>query len=402
MGDFVVQGSKVFLPKLVVGGPTAAPTGPGTVDWSTASAAGTFIQSPEGNGAELTGRFVGDSGFTVDPSGTQWFVGYRKGNTGNGQVEVLRRSGGSPYTLTNTETFDRPQATGNAFGIAVDVSDDLSVLAIAQLTDGAVPGGRGYIYEGSGDPVSYGSPVTSFVSGISTYNSAGVSADGSTVFFGDRTNDGQIDVFRKSGTWTQVDTLTQPLGGTAERMGANGDISGDGSTILASGSSISALSEIYVFVEGPTNSWTETQTITGANDFGQWIQVTPDATRFATTDDNQGYVYIRSGSTYSQEDTLPLSGGGSGDLSASITDDGKFAAIGDPNDSSSNGRVVIFERTGSTWTEIESISGPATGGRFGANLMFTGDGTGLIISEPLYDGVETDSGRVHFYKPNIT
>jgi len=90
--------------------------------------------------------------------------------------------------------------------------------------------------------------------------------------------------------------------------------------------------------------------------------------------------------------------GGSVDLSA----DGTVLAVGarfnDGSSSPDTGHVRVFERSGSTWTQIGSdINGEAEGDNSGAEVSLSADGNTVAISAPNNDGSASNAGHVRIY-----
>ena len=78
--------------------------------------------------------------------------------------------------------------------------------------------------------------------------------------------------------------------------------------------------------------------------------------------------------------------------------DGNFAVVGAPLAGSSfGGEAYIYQRTGTIWTILDtlSLSSPATGDFYGGAVDIDGDN--IIVSAYQWDGVETNQGIVEFY-----
>ena len=101
------------------------------------------------------------------------------------------------------------------------------------------------------------------------------------------------------------------------------------------------------------------------------------------------YTYTRSGSTWTQEDILePPQGFTEGWFGRSIqlSDDGNVMVIGMPSeDNASDEKSYIYRRSGSTWSLDETLqkSLPQTGtDDFGFSVALSGDGTVAVIGAP--------------------
>jgi hypothetical protein len=79
-----------------------------------------------------------------------------------------------------------------------------------------------------------------------------------------------------------------------------------------------------------------------------------------------------------------------------LSADGNTALIGDPSASTRPGSAWVFTRSGSTWTEQETLRGPnASGeGRFGKGVALSADGNTALIGDP---SAETEHGAAWLY-----
>ena len=119
------------------------------------------------------------------------------------------------------------------------------------------------------------------------------------------------------------------------------------------------------------------------------------------------YVYLRSGSTWSQEAKLIDSNGVANNnfgWSVSINTDGSLIAIGAPYESDANragaGIVYVFTRSGTNWSEQASFSSPLSdaNANFGTSVSLDSTGIRLAVGEPNGDqSVQTNCGRVYVF-----
>lgn len=401
MSDFVVQGSRIFFPKITVGGPTGG--GAPATGWPSAplAAATTYTQSPAVGTSRLNGYFDND-GVAITQDGTSAYVGWQKGLSGgtNGIGRRFVRSG-SIYQESGP-TLTGPGGT-DAFADAMSYSADGSVLA-ATNAFGGTGGAIIRIYEDSGSGPSL---EATFSEASGQINAGWTSPDGSTVFAGSTTGGGggfpqpgTINIYRKSGTWGNVELVTGPLGariGDIVRSNADGSIFAfvDRNT-----------NDVLVYQETGvgTNNWTGIQTITGVNTAtGVSMAMTPDNTRLALSWRNGDVnIYLWNGSTFGFEQTITTTGATATFGEAiDITDDGTFLVVGDGGANSGDGQITMFERAGTTWSENWTLDGTSgQGGEFGAGATFAGDGSLLIVTEPrITVGGQPEAGNVYFYNP---
>jgi hypothetical protein len=121
---------------------------------------------------------------------------------------------------------------------------------------------------------------------------------------------------------------------------------------------------------------------------------------------NAAWVFVRSGSTWSQQQKL--TGTGDFGFSVALSGDGKTALIGAIEANAGTGSASAFTRSGSTWTEQEKFKPSSTGSPsdFGHSLALSNDGdTALIgggISEDGQAWVFTRSGSIWTQQEKLT
>lgn len=111
------------------------------------------------------------------------------------------------------------------------------------------------------------------------------------------------------------------------------------------------------------------------------------------------YVYTRSGSTWTEEQKITISGDGRPGRALSLSDDGNTLAIAEPQ-SSVGGEVHVWTRSGTTWSEEEVIfsPNPESGGTFGVDVEVSGESNTLIIGANAEDvSGSFNSGRAYVF-----
>lgn len=401
MSDFVVQGSRIFFPKISVGGPP-----PTNVTWTTLGTESQFVvPTPQRNQQSSPGG--GNEDIVSTPDGSRVFIGMRGPFPGpaaqTGQIKIFDRSGGTfteAFALTPSDPEDN---TFYAHDIGASDAGDVCVAA-ALWDGGTTTAGNGdgaiYIFEFNG--VSWDETKISG-SGLEQLGSAvTMSGDGTTVAaaVGSST---EIRLYRKVATvWTQVDSITNPVGNITPRLSFDGNVlivgvEGDNGVSLYTASG---------------NNWTLEQTITGSAVFGDGPSITRDGTRWCVSERLASptrqiiHIYTRSGGTSTLEDTVELTGVNTltGLRTTSITDDGKFIAVGFDRNDSDDGRIWILERDGSTWTENFGQTNPfgQSDSRFGSTVELSANGGVLFVGLENWDDVETNTGAFAVYDAVIT
>lgn len=95
-------------------------------------------------------------------------------------------------------------------------------------------------------------------------------------------------------------------------------------------------------------------------------------------------VFTRSGATWTEQAALTYSAAAANDLfgfSVSLSSDGNMAICGSPTNGAGNGRSVVFTRSGATWTQQAALthSVGAAGASFGWSVSLSSDGSTAIV-----------------------
>jgi hypothetical protein len=247
-------------------------------------------------------------------------------------------------------------------------------------------------------------------------NSIALSGDGNTAVLGAKykddapyTDNGAIYVFTKSGsTWVEQAKLLASDLSNYENFGASVAISYDGNTI-AVGSPYNGTApyyndgSVYVFTRSGS-TWTDQAFIVASdretNDvFGSSVAISQDGntlligatgeTTSPNTSNGAAYVFVRSGSTWTEQQKLLASVPGTYDsfgTTVTISSDGNTAAIGAPTkDKAVNddtGAVYMFNLSGGVWTESAIVrpNKPFADERFGNRVLLSANGNTLVVA----------------------
>ncbi|MGO9951069.1 MAG: hypothetical protein ACLPN1_02525 [Dissulfurispiraceae bacterium] len=192
-----------------------------------------------------------------------------------------------------------------------------------------------------------------------------------------------------------------------DTFGRSVALSGDGNTALVGAFHKQIGNNVYqgaayVFTSSGT-TWSQQQEMTASDGaetdlFGQSVALSGDGNTaligayFKTigNNENQGaaYVFVRSGSTWSQQQELTSSDGAEIDLfgqSVALSGDGNTALIGADQKTISNnadqGAAYVFVRSGSTWSQQQELtaSNGAEYDDFGFAVAFSGDASTALI-----------------------
>jgi hypothetical protein len=228
---------------------------------------------------------------------------------------------------------------------------------------------------------------------------------------------GAAYVFIRTGTtWTQQAQLLAIDGAINDQVGCSVSLSEDTALIGAYGHD-SNEGSAYVFIRTGT-SWTQQAQLFASdgstNDqFGLSVALDGDTALIGAhwdeeiDDDDSGsaYVFIRTGTTWSQQQKLLASDGAAYDeFGLSVSLSGDTALIGAPkNDAASiPGSAYAFIRTGTTWTQQQKLfaSDGAAPDYFGCAVSV--DGNTALVGAFWGDGIQTDSGSAYAFSRSGT
>jgi hypothetical protein len=282
----------------------------------------------------------------------------------SGAVELQVAARGARYPIrldpivqVGSKLTGSGESSGAQFGYSVALSADGQTAVVGAPDDnGFVGSARVFVRSGSSwtqQAALAPTGATNLPGGLYFGISVAISPDGSTVAVGGTGNNnftGAVWVFTRSGqTWSeQAGPLTPDDASGRAQMGSWLALSGDGSTLVASGSHDNGLAGAV-------------------------------------------WMFTRSGQTWSQQGPKLTEAGESGDgtfgTEVAVSGDGNMALIGSPGDNNSEGTAWVFTRSGSTWTQgakLTSVAHGGTGGSFGGSVALSSDGSTALIGEPCY------------------
>ena len=247
-----------------------------------------------------------------------------------------------------------------------------------------------------------------------------VGADGDDTDYGQR---GVANVYYYSGSsWGLQAALAPPNADKKANLsfGSCCDIDGDGDTAVVSASNYGTYQgAVYVYTRSGT-TWTYRTRLTasdGANydqlggDTGsRGTAISKDGTYIiagARQDDDGGsnngsaYIYTGSGASWTQQQRItPSSYSGTSNqfgFAVGINNDGTYCAVS--ANTMGFGKVFIYTRSGSTWTEQASVtaSDGAAADNFGWHISMNGAGDRLLVYAKYDDDNYDSSGSIYVY-----
>lgn len=373
----------------------------------------------------------------------------------NGAAYVFVRSGS---TWMQEQKLLAPDKAGlDYFGCAVAIADDGSRVVVgAQYEDDPTgtttsDNGAAYVFARSGAVWTYEQKLLApdKLDNAQFGFSVGMSGDGSRVVVGaiyqddatgtSTTDNGAAYVFLRAGAvWSMEQKLLAGDKASLDQFGASVAMSSDGLRV-AVGSSNDADStggftasngSVYVFSRALT-VWTQegkllaTDKATG-DTLGASVAISSDGSRIvagarseddatgsATTDNGAAYVFVRSGTAWSQEQKLLAPDKASSDelgSTVAISADGTRVIVGARLDDESlatsttdSGAAYVFVRTASTWSETQKLFAldRENSGLFGRSVALSGDGVRAVVGAPGEDepsgASTTNNGVAHVF-----
>ena len=332
-----------------------------------------------------------------------------------GAVFVFTRAGGrwtqqAYIKASNTGEAGEGDAFGDGdqFGFSLAISDDGNTMAVSanaedsnatgingnQADNSAQSSGAVYIFTRAGSTWTQQAylKASNAVGGMQFGYGVSLSADGNTLAAGGydeggtsreingpqtrgRTGSGAVYIFtRAAGTWTQQAYIKANNLDQNDSLGAAVALSDDGNTLFAS-------------------SLDEDCMATGVN---PTVNCTEDWK--ADTSTGAGYIFVRSGTTWTQQAFLKPSNTGENDWFASrlaISGDGNTivaaAQLEDSNAKGINGNqtnnaaieagaAYVFRRTGTAWAQIAYVKGSNTEAfdEFASSVALSRDGRTMV------------------------
>jgi hypothetical protein len=212
---------------------------------------------------------------------------------------------------------------------------------------------------------------------------------------GENQDQGAAYVYVRNGAaWALQQKLTAPDGGANDNFGWSVALNGNTAVIGAIGYDAGANSDqgaVYVFVRSGT-TWTQQQKLTAGDGaagavFG-WSVAVSGETLLAGALSNNGaqrnqgaaYAFTRSGTVWTQQQKLLAGDGAAGDaFGTAVALSGETALIGavdkDSGAQSLQGAAYVFTRSGATWTQQQKLlaSDGGPNDNFGQSVALSGE-----------------------------
>jgi len=347
--------------------------------------------------------------WSVSASGTTALVGARLEDPGGvqdaGAVYVFVRSGSVWNEEAKLGASDA--ALGDAFGWSVAIDGDTAVVGAVGDDDAGSFSGSAYVFTRSGTSWSEQAKLTASDAASGDNFGWSVSVAGDTVAVGaighaeGGSPSGMVYVFARTGTaWSQEAKLVPSDLNPADEYGYS--VSTFGDLVLAGSrcneSPVFDAGAAYVFARSGTTWSEEAKLVAGDADVSDWFGTSVSlsggtALIGSPRDDDtpsecgSAYVFVRNGTSWSQEDKLGASDAASGDnFGQSVCVAGGTAVVGawlDDDLASGAGAVYVYTRSGTSWNESVKLtaSDGALFDNFGHTVSIAGERT--VVGAPL-------------------
>jgi len=374
-------------------------------------------------------------GYSVALSGDTALIGVRFDDDDANGLES-----GSAYVFTRSGTTWSQQARLTAadgsdrdwFGVRVALSGDTAVVP-ADADDSDVNGidsGSVYVFTRSGTSWTQQAKLTASDGAAVDLFGYSVALSGDTILIGARFADddkmgvdsGSVYVFTRCGTtWSQQAKLIAADGAAGDEFGYSVALSGDTAVITANGddSDVNGVDSgsAYVFIRSGSD-WSQQAKLTAADGdagdlFGVRVALDGDTALIGSRlddDDANGidagsaYVFTRSEGGWSQQAKLTAADGGAGDwfgYTVALTENTALigAQFNDGANGVDSGSAYVFTRSGTTWSQKTKLTAAdgKAGDQFGGKVALSGD-TAVVGARLVDDVVKgVDSGSVYIF-----
>ncbi|WP_437689182.1 FG-GAP repeat protein [Sorangium sp. So ce176] len=371
------------------------------------------------------GRTVAISGDTAvvgAPNATTMVSGVLRNNGG---AYVFVRSGSTWTQQARLSCPDSGIGDGcGLLGYSVAISGNTIAAGAPGKhgTGGSTPVGAVYVFVGSGSSWTLEQKLYASDGASYDYFGQSVALDGDTLVASGQlhnhsaSNDGAAYVFTRSGsTWTEQQELVPDDAAESDEFGWSVAISGDSIVVGSRLDDTPATNagSAYVFVRSGS-SWTQQAKLvewgTGSGLYFGWsVAISGDTVLVGAYNywnpwntSGAAYVFVRSGSSWTGQQVLsPIDSAAFDNFGMSVAIQGDRAVIGavggDTPSVSGTGTAYVFERSGTTWTQQQEIfaSDGAGSDSFGSAIALDGDT--VVVGAPGDDDLGSGSGSAYVF-----
>jgi len=332
---------------------------------------------------------------------------------------------GSAYVFTRTGDTWTQQAKllpsdGHAdaeFGTMVSLDGDTALVGAYFDNDNGNHSGSAYVFTRTGTTWTQQAKLLLSDGVADAQYGIATAVSGDTAFVGANRDDdngfqsGSVYVFTRSGAvWTQQTKLYPSDATAGQRFGVATYILGDTAIIGANGDK-NAVGAAYIFTRTGT-TWTQQQKLNVSDggsypNFGHAVSLSGDTALIAApgyapnNPKGSAYVFVRNGTTWTRQQKLVASDGVAGDQFScwAVSLEGDTALIGawGYHHGANTGAAYVFVRSGTTWMEQQKLlaSDGDVNHYFGNTVALAGNTA--LIGSPGDDINGIDSGSVYMF-----
>jgi FG-GAP repeat/Abnormal spindle-like microcephaly-assoc'd, ASPM-SPD-2-Hydin len=327
------------------------------------------LTASDGSADDYFGISVAVSGSTIVVGAWEFYTG------GPGAAYVFVRNGTTWSQQAELTASDG--AARESFGYSVALDGSTAVVGAPGNLENASTPGAAYVFVQSGTTWSQQAVLTASDGAARESFGYSVALDGSTAvvgapqYYADPSAPGAAYVFVQSGTtWSQQAELTASDGAAKDQFGNSVAVDGSTAVVGAPNHTVGSNANqgaAYVFVQSGT-TWSQQAELTASDgaakdQFGNSVAVdgstavvgAPNHTVASNANQGAAYVFVQSGTTLSQQAELTASDGAAKDqFGNSVAVYGRTAMVGSPG--SNTGRAYVFGSSGPLYTISASPS----------------------------------------------
>jgi len=355
--------------------------------------------------AELTAKDAAASdefGYAVAISGNNAVVGdFRPGSAGAAYIFV--RAGGT--WIQQQKLTPSTSAVNDRFGAAVAIFGTTAM--IGSSAGGTAGAGAVYVFSLGAIWTQQQVLTASDAAAADQFGFSVAMSNGSVIVGapGKAAGAGAAYVFvGSSGVWAQQQELTAADAAAADEFGHSVSLSGDTALVGAWHKTVAAQATAgaaYVFVRSSA-TWAQQQELSlaapaAADAFGTSVSVSTDTALIGAPGRDVGsvvnagtaYVFVRSGTTWSQTAALTAGDGASNDaFGSSVAMDGGTAIVGAPlhavGSAGAAGVAYAYSGSGATWSQTAEPTATDAGAGDNAGTSVAISGATMFMGAPLH------------------
>jgi hypothetical protein len=344
-------------------------------------------------------------------------------STDQGSLDVFIRAGASWTQQVRLTAGDG--ATDSFFGTSVALHGATALVGAFGDDGNSARQGAAYVFILSGGTWVFQEKLTATDGALDDSFGFSVALEGNTALVGSPRDgmggngeQGSVYVFTRDGAiWTQQAKLNAADGTAGDYFGYSVALDGDTALVGASYDDVDGSrnqGSAYVFTRNGS-AWTQQARLTAADGApddlsGFSVALDGDTALVGVPGDdvgstsNQGstYVFIRSGTIWTQQARLTATNGALADrFGESVALDGDTALVGASYHNADGirdlGAAYVFTRGGATWTQQAQLKGGSRDGRFGYSVALDGD-SALVGAALSFEGINASQGSAFFFQ----